>query len=320
MSAQKHALSTPLREDMDALFAETKNWGLWGKDDQRGALNYLGPRQTRRAAELVREGISISLAHDLAVSPTADTPYPAQHHMLTSGDALNATGIPGYESTQDYIGTQVHGCGLTHVDALCHMFVEGQMYNGLGPEWVKSNGGAARNDLMVLAEGIVGRGVLLDVPAARGVEFLDANEGVGIADLEAAEKAQGLQVEEGDVLIVCTGRDARVAEHDGQLSPFTQGLAGLHPECLRWLHRKRVAVLGGDGISDMMPGLQIPQWPFPVHQVGIVGMGLHLLDNLRLDSLIQQCRRQQRWEFLFSVAPIRVAGGTGCPVNPLAIF
>jgi len=79
-------------------------------------------------------------------------------------------------------------------------------------------------------------------------------------------------------------------------------------------------VLCGDGISDMMPGLGIPEWPFPVHQVGIVAMGLHLIDNLRLDDLIAQCRASARREFLFSVAPIRVAGGTGCPVNPLAVF
>ncbi len=320
MTEKAQELSTPTPAEMDHIYAQTKNWGRWGTDDQLGALNYLGPGQRRRGAALVTEGVSISMAHNLAVNPTPDTPHPAQHHMLTSGDALNASGIPGYESTQDYIGTQVHGCGLTHIDALCHMFVRGQMYNGLGPEWVKSNGGAARNDIMTTAEGIVGRGVLLDVPGARGEPFLGANEPIGVADLEAAERAQGVRAEEGDILIISTGRDARVAAQDGKLSPFTEGLAGLHPECLPWLHQRRIAVLCGDGISDMMPGLGIEQWPFPIHQVGIVGIGLHLIDNVRLNALLASCRERGRWEFLFTVAPIRVVGATGCPVNPLAVF
>lgn len=313
-------LDTPTPEQMQALFERVSNWGAWGADDERGALNHLGETQRRAAAALVSEGISISMAHDLAVNPTPDTPHPAHHHMLTSGDALNANGIPGYESTQDYIGTQVHGCGITHIDALCHMFVAGRMYNGFGPELVKSNGGAARNSIMSTVDGIVGRGVLLDVPRARGIDYLPSNEAIGVADLEAAERAAGLTVDEGDILIVATGRDARVAASGGALSPFTEGLAGLHPECLPWLHERRVAVLCGDGISDMMPGLGIANWPFPIHQVGIVSIGLHLIDNVRLDDLLVHCASLQRWEFLFSVAPIRVAGGTGCPVNPIAVL
>lgn len=315
-----HKLATPTSEQLEAIWGQVKNWGVWGDEDELGALNYLGQTQRVRGAGLVQEGLNVSLAHDLAVHPTPDTPYPAQHHMLTSGDALNASGIPGYEASQDYVGTQVHGCGLTHIDALCHMFVRGQMYNGFTSDMVKSNGGAMHNSVMSTAEGIAGRGVLLDVPRALERAYLDANEAIGIADLEAAEKSQNVMVNEGDILIISTGRDARKKAQQGILNPFSEGLAGLHPECLPWLHERKVAVLCGDGISDMMPGLGIEMWPFPIHQIGITGIGLHLIDNVRLDDLSALCDQQQRWEFMFTVSPIRIPGGTGCPVNPIAIL
>ena len=166
---------------------------------------------------------------------------------------------------------------------------------------------------------MVGRGVLLDVPRSRGVDFLGANETISVSDLEAAERLQGVEVGAGDLLIVSTGRDARRAAA-GQLDPFAEGLAGLHAECLPWLHERCIAALGSDGISDPMPGLGIEGWPFPVHQVGITGIGLHLIDNMSLGALLDVCASRERWEFLLSVAVIRIPGGTGCPVNPLACF
>ena len=128
--------------------------------------------------------------------------------MLAAGDARDESGIPGYEATRDYIGTEVHGLGLTHVDALCHMFVRGQMYNGFPASDVKSNG-AARNSIMSLADGLIGRGVLLDVPGALGVPFLEGRRQVRAAELAAAEAAASVEVGEGDILLVSTGRDAR---------------------------------------------------------------------------------------------------------------
>jgi kynurenine formamidase len=79
-------------------------------------------------------------------------------------------------------------------------------------------------------------------------------------------------------------------------------------------------VLGSDGISDPMPFLGTPEWPFPVHQIGITGMGLHLIDNMALDALAERCAALGRWEFLFTMAPLRIERGTGCPVNPVAVL
>ncbi len=89
---------------------------------------------------------------------------------------------------------------------------------------------------------------------------------------------------------------------------------------MSWLHQRRVALLGGDGISDHMPFTSIPDWPFPIHQVGITGIGLHLIDNMRFDGLAAACAEEGRWSFLLTVAPMRVPGGTGSPVNPVAVF
>jgi kynurenine formamidase len=303
--------------DLAALFESLKNWGRWGSEDERGTLNHLTPEHARRAAGLVRDGVSVSLARDLPVTPAPDVPFPAHHHMLAGGDARDNTGIPGYEASRDYVGTEVHGLGITHVDALCHMFVDGRMYNGVPASEVRSDGARA-NTIMAFAEGVVGRGVLLDIAAARDVDYLDGDDLVTVADLERAESVAGVTVGTGDVLLVATGRDARRAANPG-LSP-ADGMAGLHPAALPWLHQREVALLGSDGISDPMPGLGLVGWPFPVHQIGIVALGLPLIDNMALGSLAEACLSRGRAEFLFSLGALRIVGGTGCPVNPLAVL
>jgi len=310
---------TPTTAELDEIWERTKNWTRWGSDDERGALNFLSDAHRAEAAATVRSGRSVSLGNDITTQPTPETPSPAHHHMLASGDALGASGVPGYEATQDYVGTAVHGLGITHIDALCHMFVRGEMYGGRPASMVRSTGALA-NTIMSAANGIVGRGVLLDIPAARGVDYLEPAESVTIDDLLAAEDRQGVTVTEGDLLAISTGRDARKAAIGGRLDPFGGGLAGLHPTTLTWLHERCIALLGSDGISDHMPFRSIPEWPFPIHQIGITGIGLHLIDNLRLDDLAAACAQERRWAFLLAVTPMRVPGGTGSPVNPIAVF
>jgi kynurenine formamidase len=309
----------PTPDELGELYERLKNWGRWGRDDERGALNHVTADHRRAAARLVAEGATVSLAHDLAVQPSGENPYPAQHHMLAAGDARDSTGLPGYEAARDYVGAHVHGLGVTHIDALCHMFVDGHMYNGVPAAEVRSDG-ARRNSVMALSPGVVGRGVLLDVAGTRGVDHLEGNDRIGIADLEAAEARAGALVGPGDIVLVATGRDAWRRAAGGALDPLRDGMAGLHPECLPWLHDREVAVLGSDGISDPMPGMGIAGWPFPVHQIGITAIGLHLIDNMALGELAATCAAAGRWEFLFTLAPLRIAGGTGCPVNPVAVL
>ena len=306
--------AVPSTAELDAMYEQLKNWTRWGAGDERGTLNLLTDECRRAAASLVVTGETISLAHDLGTDPSPENPHPAHHHMLASGDARDSNGIPGYEAARDYVGLDVHGLYTTHVDALSHMFVRGEMYGGRPASEVRSDG-ARSNTILSMADGVVGRGVLLDVPRAVGVDFFDTDAVVTVAELEATEAAQGVQVGSGDILLVRWGRDARRRAKGG-----FDGFSGLHAECLPWLHERGVAVLGSDGISDPMPFVGTPEWPFPVHQIGITGMGLHLIDNMALAALAERCAAAGRWAFLFTMAPLRIPKGTGCPVNPVAVL
>lgn len=310
--------SSPTEAELDALYTGLSNWNRWGADDELGTLNHLTPERRRRAVTLVQLGQTVSLAHDLGVTPSPETPFPAHHHMLAAGDARENTGIPGYEASRDYVGTEVHGLGITHVDALCHMFVRGRMYNDRPASDVRSDG-ARGNTIMAFADGVVGRGVLLDIAAAQGVEHLDGGAMVTRTELEDAERALGVDVGPGDILMIATGRDARRRDAGGALNPGA-GMAGVHPDCLPFFSEREIAVLGSDGISDPMPGLGVPNWPFPVHQIGITGLGLPLIDNLHLGRIGDACREAHRYELLFTLGTLRIVGGTGCPVNPIAVL
>jgi len=191
------------------------------------------------------------------------------------------------------------------------------MYNGYPASDVKSTG-AKKNSIMAAKDGITSRGVLFDIPRLRGVPWLELDTAIEPAELEAAEKAQGVRVGEGDILLVGTGRYER-GRSKGRWSA-TEGMAGLHIPCIPWLRERDVAVLGSDGISDAIPGPGVAGWPIPLHQCCLVAMGVHLLDNLRLDRLAAACAERERWEFMLSVTPLRIAGGTGSPVNPIAVF
>ncbi len=299
------------------IFAAVKNWGRWGPDDQLGALNFITPDVVRAATALATSGRVVSCSLPLPTSPSAEEISPAQHMMLASGDALDATGIPGFQQTTDYLGIACHGMGITHLDALCHILVGEQMYNGAPSSEVKSTG-ATRNSLAGPARGIVTRGVLLDIPRSRSVAWLEPGDAVLPEDLDGAAAAAGVEVRSGDALLVSTGRDAR-RRAVGPWSPF-EGLAGLHAECLPWLAERQVAVLCSDGISDVLPPAIGSDWAFPIHQCAIAGMGIHLIDNLALDALAEACADTARWEFLFTVTPLRAEQATGCAVNPVAVL
>ncbi len=305
-------------ERMQQIFESVKSWGRWGKDDQAGALNLITEAKRLAAARSIRTGEVVSLARELPVQPSSENPTPALHMMVMAGDACDATGVAGLETAMDFVGVSFHGMAVSHIDALCHVFVGGRMYNGFPASDVKSIG-ALRNSIHVAKEGIVSRGVLLDIPRLRSVPWLELGDFILPAELDAAEKAAGLRVESGDVLLIATGRDARKERH-GPWSANHEGIAGLHAECIPWLKERDVAVLGSDGISDTLPGLGIPGWPIPVHQCTLVAMGVHLLDNLQLGRLMAACARNRRWEFMVTVAPLRVERGTGSPVNPIAVF
>jgi kynurenine formamidase len=308
---------------MRAIFESVTNWGRWGPEDELGALNFITPELRREAAGLVRSGECISLARDFPTVPGPDNPYPAHHHMTIAGDDSCCLGIPGLEVAQDYIGIAFHGFASSHIDALCHTFADGRMFNGAPASDVLSTG-ARRNAIDAVRDGIVGRGVLLDMPLALGRNYIEPDTLIGISELEEAEAACGVTVGRGDILLVRMGRD--VMERDeavaaGRATGSPLRLAGLHPSVLPWLHAREIAALGGDGVQDPVIEHQSNRlWPMPIHACGLVAMGLHLLDNLSLERLSEAAGRLRRWSFQLCISPLRIVGGTGSPVNPIAVF
>jgi kynurenine formamidase len=211
-----------------------------------------------------------------------------------------------------------HGHTVTHIDGLSHIFWDGRMYNGKPAELVTSTFGATHHDITALHDGVITRGVLLDVAGARGGDWLEPGEAVFPSDLEEAEGHEGVRVEEGDVLLLRTGYGRKVRDR-GPDEVAQVGRAGWHASCLPWLHERGVSVIACDTAQDAIPsgyaGLRNP-----IHAVGIVAMGLWLLDNCDLEALAQTCGGMGRWEFLFTLAPLRWLGATGSPANPLATF
>jgi kynurenine formamidase len=305
--------------EMRKIFDSVSNWGRWGKEDERGTLNYLTAERIAAAGRLIRSGKQVSCARNFPVIPGPENPTPALHHIVMGGDDPCAHGVPGLEVSLDFIGIAYHGLASSHIDALCHVFVEGQMYNGFPATDVRSTG-ARRNSIMAAKDGIVGRGVLLDIPRLRGKPFVDLKQPVTLAELDAAEKAQGVSVGEGDILLVSVGRDAQ-KQHEPHKPGEEFQMSGLDPECIPWLHARKIAVLGSDAVHDPSPPVRmIDGWRIPVHMCALAGMGLHLLDNLYLVDLEAACADARRWEFFFAVAPLRIVRGTGSPTNPIAVL
>ncbi len=306
---------TPVAAAME-MYEAVKNWGRWGPDDERGTLNLITQQKVAAAARGAR-GVVVSCGRPLPVAAAVDNPSPALHMMVIAGDCLDATGVPGLETALDFVGVSFHGMAVSHLDALCHVFHDGLMYNGFPATDVKSIG-AMRNSVMTFADGVASRGILLDIPRLRGVRWLEPRDTISADELDAACADAGVTVEPGDILLISTGRDQRRAEF-GAWDPVEVGLAGLSPECAYWVHDRDVAVLGSDGVSDPLPNND-NGWPIPMHMCCLVAMGTPLLDNLDLSRLAAACAQEQKWEFLFTISPLQVHGATGSPINPVAVI
>jgi len=301
-------------EQFAALFSSLSTWGRWGEGDERGTLNHLTPERVAAAVGLVRDGVSVTLSLPLNTESAIHNPEPAVHYMTASSGRDIGSGSLHF--LKDFVGADYHNDGHTHIDALCHIAYQGSLYNGV-PEGAVTPDGAAADSIEVLTNGLVGRGVLLDIPRLRGVPWLEPGEHVFAANLEAAEREQGVSVGPGDLLLVNTGHARRLAE----LGPWDTARlkAGLHPTAMTFVSARGVAALGCDGNSDTAPS-STEGVDFPIHVLAINAMGVHLLDYLQFGELRAMCERTGRWEFLLVAAPLRIVGGTGSPLNPIAVF
>jgi kynurenine formamidase len=297
-----------------ALFEEVRNWGRWGDQSDRGALNHLTPERVAAATRLVQSGVTVTLSQPLDTERRVDNPSPADHRMTMMPDVDIGSGSVRF--AKDYVGADYHNEGHSHIDAFSHVAFEGLFYGG-HPDASVTERGAESGGIEVLENGLVGRGVLLDIAALRGVRWLEPGEHVYAADLEAAEREQGVEVGPGDVLLVRTGHARRQAE----LPPWdtARAKAGLHPTTASFLASRSVAALGSDGNNDTAPSTT-EGIDFPIHVLTLNAMGVHLFDYLQFEDLIERCEAANRWEFLFAATPLRIVGGTGSPLNPIAVF
>jgi hypothetical protein len=295
---------------------ELSNWGRWGPDDQHGTLNLITPDKTRQAAGLVREGVTVSLAHFVTEEEAMDSQtFGPTEHWMTSVDP--ATGLPRF--ALDAISFSLHDGMLSHLDALCHYRTEvnGEylIFNGY-PQNLDADG---CKDLAIdrMGPGYVTRAVLVDMPLLKGVDWLEPSTPIFVSDLEAWEEYAGVRVEAGDVLLVRTGRWAKRAA-EGPWA-YGQGGAGLHASVLPWLHERGVAVLVGDAVNDVQPS-GVEGINRPVHQLTQVNLGLPIVDNGYLEDAAREAARLRRWEFMISWQIPAIVGGTAAPFNAIATF
>ena len=315
------ASTLPSETEVKGYLRSLSNWGRWGSADQLGTINLITPAKRIAAAGLVRDGVSVTCARPIVTDITADTTFQPLRFMVDSGEGRD-TASPERNlerrGASEFIGMVFHGYTITHVDTPAHYFWEGKLYNGRSCSLVTSREGATVESVDLLHDGVVSRGVLLDVARTRSIPWMEPGEGVMPADLEAAERAAGVRVESGDILLVRTGYYARrLAE--GPVHPLRAGSPALHVACCPWLRERGVAMIGTDTHNDISPP------PYPAmgnsfHVVSLVAMGLWLIDNANLEDLARACGEHGRWEFLLTVAPLRLRNVTGSPVNPIAVF
>jgi kynurenine formamidase len=316
--AQKQSDARPTianEDDFRRAMKELSNWGRWGDDDELGAANLITPAKRKQALALAKEGVPISLAHDVAQEKAADAPNILER-------VLGNVSATGTTDRYQYTGTY-HGVIHSHLDAVdCHVMSEGKGYNGRSMDDIKAAGGCPKGNINALKDGVVTRAILFDgtrLPGkATAQGWLEPGTAIHREDLEALEKLERVKVSAGDVMLLYTGRWKRRAA----LGPWPNatGFAGYHADVAYFIKERGVSFIGDDGPNDVSPSGLPPSIGIPLHQLALVAMGVSIFDNLDFERAVEQARRLNRYEFLFTAAPLRIDKGTGSPLNPLAIF
>jgi kynurenine formamidase len=294
--------SSVTKEQFERWTTELSNWGRWGKDDERGALNLITAEKRKQAAATVKTGTMVSLARNLARTKPAGTPEPRPiNRMGGLANLFLMETAPGRDG--DYLferqEIEYHGGELSHFDALCHVAYKGKNYNGfVFKDIVTKDGGCSKLAVTNIKDGIVTRGLLLDLPDTQ----------VRPDDIAAWEKKTGLKISAGDALLLRTKRPGGGA---------SKVRGGYDPAIIPLLKERDVALLGADIAQE---GGEIPGVTLPMHYFTLVALGMNLLDNLALDELADTASKLKRWEFQLVIAPLRVQNGAGSAVNPIAIF
>ena len=298
----------PTREEVLSYLRDRNNWGRWPENGSAGALNLITDEKRLGAAKLVQKGRTVSLSRPFPVEPSIENPRPALHYLFT------VDRDEGWGSAQDFYGITYHGTATTHIDALCHVWTGDGMWDGRNPKEELTFTGAKYGSVDAWSDGILTRGVLLDVPKHRGKPFVTLEEPVHGWELEDILEEEGIELEPGDAVAVYSGRGAYTEAYGSWGGGDSR--AGLHASCLPFIRDNDIAIL----IWDMMDAAPNEYgFSHTVHAV-IPAYGVALLDNALLEPLAKICAEEGRYEFMMSINPLVVIGGTGSPVNPIAVF
>jgi kynurenine formamidase len=293
---------------------ELSNWGRWGEDDELGQANFITKEKRIASARLVREGITVSLAHDVVQEDAVDTSAYLNREVVR----VSPTGA---SDKLEYTGSY-HGTIHSHLDSLdCHIMYEGKGYNGVGYEEVEAADGCPRGSIHAHRNGVITRGVLFDatlLPGRATLEgWLEPGTPITYEDLEILEEIQGIRVEPGDVILLHTGRWIR-REALGAW-PISDGVAGYHADVAYFLKDRGVAMIGHDMFNDVSPS-GVGNISLPLHSLALVSLGVSIFDNLDFTEVAELAKQLGRYEFLFMASPLRIQKGMGSPLNPIAMF
>lgn len=290
--------------EFDALFQRVKNWGRWGAEDQLGSVNLITPAKRKQALSLAKTGQTMSLVHNPITDKAEDNNNPFEHTMLQ-----------GFN--MDRYAVSYHGYAHSHMDALCHILYKDQTYNGYARAVVNTDKGCTKLGIDNLKQGLITRAVLIDIPRLKGVPYLEPGTAVYQEDVEAWEKMSGAKIQSGDVILLRTGRWAR----RDKVGAWNVGrsAAGFHASIIPFIKDRGVAIVGSDAASEVTPSM-VEGVALPVHTLLITALGANILDNQDLEALAEMCAKLKRWEFMITLNPMPVTGGTGSPMNTLATF
>ena len=315
-----------IKVDMKAIEEAHKklsNWGRWGKDDQIGTLNHVEPQHIVKAASLVKKGKVFNLGIPLDQSGPQKpggvvNRWNPIHTMLATGTDSIAGRFDAIKIrfADDAINMPVQSA--THWDALGHIFYGDTMYNGFPAKLVHS-GGLEKCGIENSQDKMVGRGVLLDVARFKGVDYLEDGYGISNDELDACAKAAGVSIGKGDFVIIRTGQMEKCHKR-GDWGNYAGGDApGVKFENCYWSHAKEIAGIATDTWGCEVRPNETSDAFQPWHWVVIPAMGLLMGEIFNLKALAEDCAKDKVYEFMFSAPPLVITGGTGSPINPVAI-
>jgi hypothetical protein len=311
-------------QDLLGYFESLSNWYRWGSEDSLGTLNHITEEKRKTAAAMIVRGRTVSCARAIVTGAQVNDfeGVSPQRYMLASGEGLGRANdeSPGPRGVgfAEYLGFVFHGARITHLDGLAHESWDGRLYNGVSAATVTTRQGATQHDVVNARQGVFTRAVLIDIARFRGKPWLEPGETVTRSEVEDFLASTGTVIGRGDGLLLRTGYPALIAAR-GPVDEQAVGRAGWHASCLPLFHENDIAFIASDTAQDTRPsGYEMVR--NPIHLVGLVAMGLWLVDNCDFEDLGALCEEFGTQAFAMTFAPIPFSGATGSPVNPLALF